>query len=314
MCPPADHSRVRRIAVEPCARSRERLAPCLERPGAASISVLRRVAEPPHLGSNDVHRARRQGRLVVYESAQRRARDCSQLANANISSPVNSAPAKSRPTRISCGTTMDRPGPRSHDLACGRRRVLIMQNGNPATVMIVNSEAARSRSRSAPDAKPARAYTDSFATSHDAGGHSWGAPRSRKSPSTIPPGRTRSVPAASAWRAVRLKNWQHPHQRQPARLRARSESSRRDRVGDHKTSSGITLHVVQEVTRLRTATRSSTTAWQRSQRRLPKVVQLIEVAPTRPSSGRCATDTLGPRRRRAAAREPGRAEKRELQR
>jgi hypothetical protein len=200
------------------------------------------------------------------------------------------------------------------------RRVLIMQNGNPATVMIIDKRSGKvEKSLTLPTRNPQGVHGQfrhvrmtregHFLVAHldlgkvveydSAGKELW------------------SVPAPSAWAAVRLKNGntlisgnQHGYVREVNR---RGETVWEINKNDLP---GITLHVVQEVTRLANGN-TLINNWPGSvpKEEWPSVVQLIEVTPDKRVVWALRDwTTLGPASSTQLLDEPGRAEKGELQR
>ncbi len=195
-----------------------------------------------------------------------------------------------------------------------------MQNGNPATLMVINKRSGQTeRSLTLPTRNPQGVHGQfrhvrmtpegNFLVAHldlgkvveyDTGGKElW------------------SVPAPSAWAAVRLKNRntlisgnQHGYVREVNR---QGETVWEINKNDLP---GITLHTVQELTRLANGnTLINNWVGAVPQEEWPSVVQLIEVTPEKKVAWALRDwTTLGPASSTQLLDEPGSAEKQELQR
>jgi hypothetical protein len=247
--------------------------------------------------------------------------DCSKLENGNILFSRQFGASEITPDKKIVWNYDGPPGTEIHTTwPVDRDRVLIMQNGNPATVMIINKRSGQvEKSLTLPTRNPQGAHGQfrhvrmtpegNFLVPHmDLG----------KVVEYDPAGKEIwSVAAPSAWAAVRLKNGntlisgnQHGYVRE---LNRQGEAVWEINKNDLPS---ITLHTVQEVTRLANGN-TLINNWVGSvpQEDWPKVVQLIEVTPDKRVVWALRDwTTLGPASSTQLLDQPGTAEKRELER
>ena len=265
----------------------------------------------------------REGKIVWSYTNPHRGElgDCSLLENGNILFSRQFGASEITPDKKIVWNYDGPAGTEIHTTwPVDRDRVLIMQNGNPATLMIIRkSSGAIEKSLTLPTRNPQGVHGQfrhvrmtpqgNFLAAHlDLG----------KVVEYDPNGRELwSVPAPSAWAAVRLKNGntlisgnQHGYVREVNR---QGETVWEINKNDLP---GITLHVVQEVTRLANG-HTLINNWPGSvpKEEWPTVVQLIEVSPDKKVVWALRDwTTLGPASSTQLLDEPGSAEKGELQR
>jgi hypothetical protein len=247
--------------------------------------------------------------------------DCSLLENGNILFSRQFGASEVTPDKTIVWNYDGPPGTEIHTTwPVDGDRVLIMQNGNPATVMVVHKRSGRiEKSLTLPTRNPQGVHGQFRHVRMTPQGHFLVAHLDLgKVTEYDPDGKEMwSVPAPSAWAAVRLKDGntlisgnQHGYVRE---VNPRGETVWEINKDDLP---GITLHVVQEVTRLANGN-TLINNWPGSVAKedWPKVVQLIEV--TRDKKVVWALrdwTTLGPASSTQLLDEPGLAAKGELQR
>jgi Mal s 1 allergenic protein-like len=265
----------------------------------------------------------RDGRIVwSYTNPQRgELGDCSRLENGNILFSRQFGASEITPDKKIVWNYDAPPGTEIHTTwPVDRDRVLIMQNGNPATLLIINKRTQRvERSLTLATRNPqgvhgqfrhVRMTRDGhFLVAHLDFGKVVEYDKNGKE--------VWSVDAPSAWAAVRLENGhtlisgnQHGYVREVNRQGQTVWEINKDDLP------GIPLHTVQEVTRLANGN-TLINNWVGSvpQPDWPTVVQLIEV--TRDKQVVWALrdwTTLGPASSTQLLDEPGAAEKRQLRR
>jgi len=247
--------------------------------------------------------------------------DCSRLENGNILFSRQFGASEITPDKTIVWNYDGPPGTEIHTTwPVDRDRVLIMQNGNPATLLIINKRNQRvEKTLTLPTRNPAGVHGQfrhvrmtpegHFLVAHldlgkvveydSEGKEIW------------------SVDAPSAWAAVRLKNGhtlisgnQHGYVREVDRTGAIVWEINKDDLPS------IPLHTVQEVTRLANGN-TLINNWVGSvpQEEWPKVVQLIEVTPDKKVVWALRDwATLGPASSTQLLDQPGAAERRQLQR
>jgi hypothetical protein len=247
--------------------------------------------------------------------------DCSMLESGNILFSRQFGASEITPDKKIVWNYDGPPGTEIHTTwPVDRDRVLIMQNGNPATVMIINKRSGQvEKSLTLPTRNPQGTHGQfrhvrmtpegNFLVAHlDLG----------KVVEYLPDGKEIwSVAAPSAWAAVRLKNGhtlisgnQHGYIREVNRD---GETVWEINNGDLPS---IPLHTVQEVTRLANGnTLINNWVGNVPAQDWPKVVQLIEVTPDKKVVWALRDwTTLGPASSTQLLDQRGAAEKRELQR
>jgi hypothetical protein len=247
--------------------------------------------------------------------------DCSMLENGNILFSRQFGASEITPDKKIVWNYDGAPGTEIHTTwPVDRDRVLVMQNGNPATLMIINKRSGRiERSLPLPTRNPQSVHGQfrhvrmtpegNFLVAHlDLG---------KVVEYDVEGKEIWSAAAPSAWAAVRLKNGntlisgnQHGYIR---------EVNRQGEVVweiDKNDLPSIPLHTVQEVTRLANGN-TLINNWVGSvpQEEWPKVVQLVEVTPDKKVVWALRDwTTLGPASSTQLLDEPGRAEQGELHR
>lgn len=247
--------------------------------------------------------------------------DCSMLENGNILFSRQFGASEVTPDKKIVWNYDGPPGTEIHTTwPVDRDRVLVMQNGNPATVMIINK-------RSGQVEKSLALTTRNPQGTHGQFRHVRMTPEGNflvahmdlgKVVEYLPDGKEIwSVAAPSAWAAVRLTNGntlisgnQHGYVREVNRQgEAVWEINNTDLPS-------IPLHTVQEVTRLANGN-TLINNWVGSVplEDWPTVVQLIEVTPDKKVAWALRDwTTLGPASSTQLLDQPGAAERRELQR
>lgn len=247
--------------------------------------------------------------------------DCSMLENGNILFSRQFGASEITADKKIVWNYDGPPGTEIHTTwPVDRDRVLIMQNGNPATLMIIDKRNNQvERTLTLPTRNPQSIHgqfrhvrmtpAGNFLVAHlDLG----------KVVEYDPDGREIwSVPAPSAWAAVRLKNGntlisgnQHGYVREVNRSGEVVWELNKDDLP------GIPLYTVQEVTRLANG-HTLINNWVGSvpQEEWPKVVQVIEVTADKKVVWALRDwTTLGPASSTQLLDEPGRPERRQLQR
>lgn len=247
--------------------------------------------------------------------------DCSMLENGNILFSRQFGASEITPDKKIVWNYDAPPGTEIHTTwPVDRDRVLVMQNGNPATVMIINK-------RSGQIEKSLTLTTRNPQGTHGQFRHVRMTPEGNfliahmdlgKVVEYLPDGKEIwSVAAPSAWAAVRLKNGntlisgnQHGYVREVNRS---GETVWEINANDVPS---IPLHTVQEVTRLANGnTLINNWVGNVPQQDWPTVVQLIEVTPDKKVVWALRDwTTLGPASSTQLLDQRGAAEKRELQR
>lgn len=254
-------------------------------------------------------------------SNQEELDDCTMLSNGNIVFSRKSGASEITPDSKIVWNYQAPPGTEVHTaLPLGTDRVLIMQNGNPAKLMIIQKASGKvEKELTLPTAHPEKVHgqfrhvrmtaAGTFLVAHlDLGKvveyDAKGAP-------------IWSVEAPSAWAAVRLKNGntlisgnQHGYVRE---VNAKGEVVWEINKNDLP---GIPLYTVQEVSRLANGN-TLINNWSGSLKRdaWPAVVQLIEVTPDKKVVWALRDwDTLGPASSTQLLDEPGVPEHGDLQR
>jgi hypothetical protein len=264
----------------------------------------------------------REGKIVWSYTNPHRGElgDCSMLENGNILFSRQFGASEITPDKR---IVWNYDGPAGNEIhttwPVDRDRVLIMQNGNPATLMIINKASGQvekslnlptrnpqgvhgqfRHARLTPDGNPLVAHLDlgKVVEYNREGKEIW------------------SVPAPSAWAAVRLRSGntlisgnQHGYVREVNRQGETVWEI------DKNDLPGIPLYTVQEVSRLANGN-TLINNWVGSVPldEWPKVVQLIEVTPAKKVVGAARLDDLGPASSTQLLDEPGVAEKGKLQR
>jgi hypothetical protein len=247
--------------------------------------------------------------------------DCSLLANGHILFSRQFGASEITPDKRIVWNYDGPPGTEIHTTwPVDRDRVLIMQNGNPATVLVINKRNNRiERSLVLPTRNAQNVHGQfrhvrltpegNFLVAHldlgkvveydERGKEIW------------------SVPAPSAWAAVRLRNGntlisgnQHGYVREVNRQGAVVWEIDKDDLPD------IPLHTVQEVTRLANGnTLINNWVGGVPQEEWPGIVQLVEVTPAKKVVWALRDwHALGPASSTQLLDEPGSAERRQLQR
>jgi Mala s 1-like protein len=247
--------------------------------------------------------------------------DCSRLENGNILFSRQFGASEITPDKKIVWNYDGPPGTEIHTTwPVDRDRVLIMQNGDPARVMIINKRSGRTEtSLDLPTRNPKGV--------HGQFRHVRMTPQGRFLVAHLDLGKVVeydrrgkelwSVEAPSAWAAVRLKNGntlisgnQHGYVREVNRRGEIVWEIKKDELP------GIPLYTVQEVTRLANGN-TLINNWVGSvpQQDWPTVVQLIEVTPDKKVVWALRDwSTLGPASSTQLLDQPGAAERRQLQR
>ncbi len=265
----------------------------------------------------------RDGKIVwSYTNPQRgELGDCSVLENGNILFSRQFGASEITPDKKVVWNYDGPPGTEIHTTwPVDRDRVLIMQNGDPATLLIINKRNQRvEHSMILPTRNPHGVHGQFRHVRMTRDGHFLVA---HLDLGKVVEYDTRgkelwSVPAPSAWAAVRLKNGntlisgnQHGYVREVNRQGEIVWEINKDDLP------GIRLHTVQEVTRLANGN-TLINNWVGSvpQAEWPTVVQLIEVTHDKKVVWALRSwDALGPASSTQLLDEPGSAEKRQLQR
>jgi hypothetical protein len=247
--------------------------------------------------------------------------DCSRLENGNILFSRQFGASEITPDKKIVWNYDAPPGTEIHTTwPVDRDRVLVMQNGNPATVMIINKQSGQvEKSLTLMTRNPHGTHGQFRHVRMTPGGNFLVAHMDLgKVVEYLPDGKEIwSVAAPSAWAAVRLKNGntlisgnQHGYVR---------EVNRNGEAVWEITSNdlpSIPLHTVQEVTRLANGnTLINNWVGGVPQGDWPKVVQLIEVTPDKKVVWALRDwTTLGPASSTQLLDQHGAAEKRELER
>ena len=265
----------------------------------------------------------REGRIVWSYTNPVRGElgDCSMLENGNILFSRQFGASEITPDKKIVWNYDGPPGTEIHTTwPVDRERVLVMQNGNPATLLIIHKRTGHvERTLTLPTRNPQGVHGQFRHIRMTPQGHFLVAHLDLgKVVEYDPDGKeVWSVAAPSAWAAVRLKNGntlisgnQHGYVRE---VNPQGEAVWEINKNDLP---GITLHVVQEVTRLANGN-TLINNWPGSvpKEDWPKVVQLIEVTPDKTVVWALRDwTTLGPASSTQLLDQPGVAEKRELQR
>lgn len=247
--------------------------------------------------------------------------DCSRLENGNILFSRQFGASEITPDKKIVWNYDGPPGTEIHTTwPVDRDRVLIMQNGDPARVMIINKRSGRTETSLELPTRNPKGVHGQFR-------HVRMTPQGRFLVAHLDLGKVVeydrrgkelwSVEAPSAWAAVRLKNGntlisgnQHGYVREVNRRGEIVWEIKKDELP------GIPLYTVQEVTRLANGN-TLINNWVGSvpQQDWPTVVQLIEVTPDKKVVWALRDwSTLGPASSTQLLDQPGAAERRQLQR
>jgi len=265
----------------------------------------------------------RDGRIVWSYTNPHRGElgDCSRLENGNILFSRQFGASEIAPDKRIVWNYDGPPGTEIHTAwPVDRDRVLIMQNGNPATLLIINKRTNRiEKSMTLPVRNPQGVHGQFRHVRMTRDGHFLVAHLDLGKVVEYDKGGREiwSVAAPSAWAAVRLKNGntlisgnQHGYVREVNRKGEAVWEINKDDLP------GIRLHTVQEVTRLANGnTLINNWVGSVAQEDWPGVVQLIEV--TRDKKVVWALrdwTTLGPASSTQLLDEPGSVERRQQER
>ena len=246
--------------------------------------------------------------------------DCSMLANGNIVFSRQFGASEITPDKKIVWNCDAPPGAEIYTAyPMGKDRVLVMQNGTPAKLLVINKRTNHIEQQLTLTARTAKSHGQfrhvrvtrrgTFLVAHMDLGKVVEYDKHGKE--------LWSVPAPSAWAAVRLKNGntlisgnQHGYVREVNPKGETVWELTKDELP------GIPLYTVQEVSRLANGnTLINNWAGSQPMTEWPKVVQLIEVTPEKKVVWALRDwTTLGPASSTQLLDQPGKAEKGELQR